>query len=49
MTDRQEMPPVQAGDLAPDAVLRDEDGNEIALSAFWQRQPTVLVFVRHYG
>jgi hypothetical protein len=29
--------------------LRDEDGRDAQLSAFWQQQPTVLVFVRHFG
>lgn len=41
--------PVEAGDAAPNVTLRDEDGHEARLSAFWQRQPTVLVFVRHFG
>jgi peroxiredoxin len=40
---------VETGHAAPDITLRDENGQEVALSAYWQRQPTVLVFVRHFG
>jgi peroxiredoxin len=40
---------VEAGDVAPDITLRDESGESVVLSAYWQRQPTVLVFVRHFG
>lgn len=43
------LPVVQVGEPAPDAMLRDENGNEVTLSSFWQRQPTAFVFVRHYG
>lgn len=42
-------PGLAVGDPAPDATLPDEDGNEVALSNYWRRQPTVLVFVRHFG
>jgi peroxiredoxin len=41
--------PIGVGDPAPDALLRDEEGREVALSTFWQRQRAVLVFVRHFG
>lgn len=40
---------VGVGSLAPDVMLQDEDGQPIALSTFWTRQPTALVFVRHFG
>ena len=40
---------VGVGDAAPDILLRDADGNEVQLSSYWQRQPTVLVFIRHFG
>ncbi len=45
----QDEHPVGVGDTAPDILLRDENGHEVQLSAYWQRQPTVLVFVRHFG
>jgi hypothetical protein len=32
-----------------DLVLPDCDGNEIRLGSLWAKQPTVLVFLRHYG
>lgn len=41
--------PVEAGDAAPDVALRDENGGNARLSDYWQQQPTVLVFVRHFG
>jgi cytochrome oxidase Cu insertion factor (SCO1/SenC/PrrC family) len=41
--------PVGVGALAPDAALRDENGQETRLSTFWQQQPTAIVFVRHFG
>jgi hypothetical protein len=30
-------------------VLPDCDGREIRLGSLWERQPAVLVFLRHYG
>jgi len=30
-------------------VLPDCDGHEIQLGSLWERQPAVLVFLRHYG
>ena len=44
-----EAQPVAVGDAAPDIRLRDADDHEVQLAAYWQRQPTVLVFVRHFG
>jgi len=37
------------GDPAPDLTLRDEDGQETTLSAFWRQGATALVFIRHFG
>jgi peroxiredoxin len=45
----EEQRPVAVGDAAPDVTLRDENGEAAALSVYWQRQPAVLVFVRHFG
>jgi hypothetical protein len=30
-------------------VLPDADGREIRLGSLWERQPAVVVFLRHYG
>lgn len=49
MTEQQASRPVGSGDPAPDVVVRAEDGQEVALSAFWQQQPTAFIFVRHFG
>ncbi len=40
---------VGVGDAAPDTTLLDDAGRERALSEFWRRQPTALVFLRHFG
>jgi peroxiredoxin len=40
---------VAVGNAAPDVTLRDESGEAAALSTYWQRQPVVMVFVRHFG
>lgn len=45
----EDLRPVDVGDAAPDVTLRDEDGGNAQLSDYWQHQPTVLVFVRHFG
>jgi peroxiredoxin len=37
------------GDRAPDAAIRDADGNPVQLSRWWRDQPVALVFVRHFG
>jgi peroxiredoxin len=42
-------PQVMVGAQAPDITLRDEDGNEVALAAYWRERPVVLVFIRHFG
>ena len=42
-------PPVVVGALAPDVTLPDQDGVAVAFSALWARQPTVFVFLRHFG
>jgi len=41
--------PVVIGGLAPDVTLPDQDGAPVAFSALWARQPTVFVFLRHFG
>jgi peroxiredoxin len=43
------MTPVEVGDRAPDPVVFDPDGREVALSSCWRHRPAVLVFLRHYG
>ena len=40
---------VRVGAAAPDVTLQDADGAERSLSSYWVAQPTVLVFVRHFG
>ena len=37
-----------AESLAP-IVLPDADGCQTRLGALWERQPAVVVFLRHYG
>jgi peroxiredoxin len=37
------------GEVAPDMTLRNEDGEETQLSAYWREGPTALVFIRHFG
>ncbi len=32
-----------------DIVLPDADGHEIRLGSLWERNPAVVVFLRHYG
>jgi prostamide/prostaglandin F2alpha synthase len=32
-----------------DIVLPDGDGREIRLGSLWEKQPAVIVFLRHYG
>jgi hypothetical protein len=32
-----------------DVVLPDAGGDEIRLSSLWERNPAVVVFLRHYG
>ncbi len=40
---------VAVGDQAPDAVVRDEEGQEARLSSLWQDGPVAFLFVRHFG
>lgn len=40
---------LSVGDPAPDLTLPDDQGRPIRLSGLWQKQPIVLVFVRHSG
>lgn len=40
---------ITVGAPAPDLTLLDQDGHDVALSSFWRRQPTVFVFLRHFG
>jgi peroxiredoxin len=40
---------LQPGDLAPDLTLPDQDGQAHTLADFWRDQPTMLVFLRHFG
>ena len=42
-------PALTVGAPAPDLTLRNEDGAETALAAFWRDGPTALVFLRHFG
>jgi peroxiredoxin len=37
------------GQTAPDAVFRDTAGRDVRLSDFWRVQPTVFIFLRHFG
>jgi len=30
-------------------VLPDADGREVRLGSLWEKQPAVIVFLRHYG
>ncbi len=40
---------LNVGDAAPPLTLPDQDGNPVALADRWQAQPTMLVFLRHFG
>jgi peroxiredoxin len=37
------------GDAAADLLLTDDQGQSVRLSDLWQKQPLVLLFVRHFG
>jgi len=37
------------GEAAPDVMLRDENGNDVALSSLWKEGPVAFIFVRHFG
>ena len=40
---------LQIGDPAPDVTLLDYQEQMVSLAALWQAQPTMLVFLRHFG
>lgn len=40
---------LQPGDTAPELTLKNSDGEAVKLSRFWQQQPVVLNFLRHFG
>ncbi len=40
---------IKVGGDAPEATLRDHEGNSVALADLWRAQPTLLVFLRHFG
>jgi peroxiredoxin len=40
---------LKQGERAPDLVLRDGTGANVALSDLWRNGPLVLVFLRHFG
>jgi hypothetical protein len=42
-------PQVIVGQPAPDVTLHDEEGREVALSAFWRERATFFVWIRHFG
>ncbi len=37
------------GEPAPDAAFRDTAGRERSFAEFWRTQPTVFIFLRHFG
>jgi peroxiredoxin len=39
----------EVGSPAPDLALLGPDEAEVRLSSYWQRRPTVVVFLRHFG
>jgi peroxiredoxin len=39
----------EVGDVAPDALLMDPDGNDVHLSSLWKTRPAVVVFLRYFG
>jgi peroxiredoxin len=42
-------PKLQVGDLAPNSELRRTSGACVTLAELFRAQPTVLVFLRHFG
>ena len=40
---------IEIGDNAPDPLVLDASGSEIALSSFWRERPAILAFLRHFG
>lgn len=43
-----ELPP-QVGDKAPDLELLNQDGESVRLSEFWDDNPALVMFWRHFG
>lgn len=43
------MTPVEAGEPAPDPVVRELSGDEVRLSSAWQEGRAALVFLRYFG
>ena len=41
--------PLRRGQAAPDLELTAEDGSRVALSDYWDRQPTLVMLWRHLG
>jgi peroxiredoxin len=39
----------EIGRPAPDAAFPNTDGSMLHLSDFWRAQPTVFIFLRHFG
>lgn len=37
------------GTAAPDGVALDIDENEVQLASLWEKGPTLLTFLRHFG
>jgi len=37
------------GAPAPDLEFLDSEERTVRLSSYWRRQPTVVVFLRHFG
>ena len=40
---------LKAGDLAPDAAITFNGGEETTLSALFKQRRTILIFLRHFG
>lgn len=41
--------PLQVGDKAPDFKLVDQKGRIKSLASFWEKQPALVLFWRHFG
>lgn len=40
---------LEVGSRAPDLSLLGPDEEEVRLSRYWREQPTVVLFLRHFG